>query len=203
MDAGLKEISEDLKRVQSIIVELMENYPAAQKEAIRLEMVAASEHLSSNAFNHENPFENQSLQESLSISSETMHIFYESAYEFHQRSELEKARSLFRFLIFLNPNRVDYWMGLGLCFFMEGRIQDARGTFEIARALDPSNPESYFFLARCLFMLGSYEEALKISYDAENFSKKKANAPCLQATLELQRHIKEMMNRAAIKGDQK
>ena len=194
MDKGLKEITEDLQAVTPIIQEVMENYPAAKKEAIRQEMAQASEHLATTPFENSDAFNKQSLQEALSISPETMHLFYVSAYSYYEKQEYNKARSLFRFLTMLNPHHVDYWMGLGICFFVEGRIEDAHGTFEIARALDPTNPETYFFIAKSLFMLGKYNEALKVTEDAENISKRASNAACLQSTLALVSQIRSVMN---------
>lgn len=188
-----EDIAEDLQGIHKAILELKPLFPADKKEAMAKELQRASAHLSSpdflEQFKADKIFDGHSLQELLELSKETLSWLYHSAYTFYEKGEFEKARSLFRLLSILNPNRSDYFMGLGMCYFIRDKIPQAREHFEIARALDSENPESYYFIARCLFMEGNLKEALKVCQDCKLFSKKSANSSCLEASVFLQNQI--------------
>lgn len=198
-EAILAEISEDLDLIGPMLKDWLKTLPPAQKELLQKEFYNASHLFAAEdlfkKFKDKNILNNEPLQTSLGLKEETMQLIYSQAYEEHRKGADRKARALFRFLSFLNPKQVDYWMGLGTCFFIEGRIVEALGIFEIARAVDEENPEPYFFIARCHHILGDVDKALLVCRDAVNLSEAAVNAPCYHASRELEKQLQNQLKK--------
>lgn len=193
----MAEITEDLNLIGPLLHNWLHSLPQKQQDILKKEFYNAS-HLYKTEELYEkikdkNFLKSEPLQATLGLKEETMQQMYTIAYNLHQARDEQKARALFRFLSFLNPHNVDYWMGLGTCLFIEGRIVEAQSVFEIARVINPENPEPYFFIARCNHMLGNLDNALRVCRDAILFSEAAVNAPCYHASLELEKQLQKQI----------
>lgn len=105
--------------------------------------------------------EGKSAQEILGVSTETTARFYEAAYRLFEGKRYSEAADAFLFLVTLNPQNHDYWLGLGMSTQMKGNYEEAIDAYEMSAVCEMDNPVSYFYLAKCLFAIHDRESALQ------------------------------------------
>jgi tetratricopeptide (TPR) repeat protein len=98
------------------------------------------------------------------------------AYAFYLQSvdEIEKAQSLFREIVALNPQYTIAYFNMGLLYLDQKKYQEAIKQFTLALATDPVHSESYFFRGISEELLGNktaamadYQQALLIDPEFE------------------------------------
>lgn len=114
-------------------------------------------------------------QELLQLSNEQMAKFYDAAYKLFQRHAFSEAGNAYLFLVALNSNNHDYWVGLGMSTQMQGDFEGAIDAYEMAATCELDNPVPYFYLAKCLFAIHDRENALEaielaLEYSADRTS---------------------------------
>ena len=103
----------------------------------------------------------QTGQDILEFSEEVMSQFYKSAYELFENKDYEESCDAFLFLILLNPNKYEYWLGFGMGTQMCHHYEAAIDAYEMAALIDIASPVPYFYLAKCLFAIHDRESALQ------------------------------------------
>ena len=112
--------------------------------------------------------------------------FYRAAYQLFQEKRYQDAANAFLFLVTLNPENHDYWLGFGMTTQLNGDFEAAIDAYEMAAICEVENPVPYFFLAKCLFAIHDRESALQALEMAIEFSEgseeyKALNAQALSA----------------------
>lgn len=115
----------------------------------------------------------KSVQEILGFSAEAMEAFYHVALKLIENQRYKDSIDAFSFLSTLNPERGDYWMGLGIAAQLSQDFDTAINAYELAAYCDMENPAPYFYLAKCLFAIHDRKSALDaillaIDYCGEN-----------------------------------
>ena len=117
----------------------------------------------------------QPPQALLHLSNEEMAQFYQAAYSLFQRHAFKEAADAYLFLVALNDQNHDYWVGLGMATQMLGNYEGAIDAYELAATCELDNPVPYFYLAKCLFAIHDRENALEaielaLEYSADRTS---------------------------------
>ncbi|MFI0434500.1 MAG: SycD/LcrH family type III secretion system chaperone [Parachlamydiaceae bacterium] len=99
-------------------------------------------------------------QEILRVPDRVMAQFYKAAYELFEEKRYQDASHAFLFLVTLNPDHHEYWLGLGMATQLNQDYESAIDAYEIAALCDISSPVPYFYLAKCLFAIHDRESAL-------------------------------------------
>lgn len=102
-----------------------------------------------------------SVQEMLGFSEDAMEKFYTVASSFIENKHYADGANAFLFLVVLNPNHYDYWLGLGLATQHCGEYEGAINAYEMAAICNIENPLPYFYLAKCLFAMHDRMSALQ------------------------------------------
>lgn len=105
--------------------------------------------------------EGKTAQEAIGFSNETMAKFYKAAYNLFEKKLYVDAANAFLFLVTLNPNNYEYWLGLGMNTQMCHEYESAIDAYEMAAICDIESPVPYFYLAKCLFAIHDRESALQ------------------------------------------
>lgn len=105
--------------------------------------------------------EGKTAQEILGFSDKSMAKFYKAAYKIFEHRRYEDAANAFLFLVTLNPQNHDYWLGLGMATQMTGDYEAAIDAYEMAAITDTESPVPYLYLAKCLFAMHDRESALQ------------------------------------------
>lgn len=100
-------------------------------------------------------------QEILGFKDETMAKFYRAAYRLFEHKKYIDAANAFLFLVTLNAQNHDYWLGLGMSAQLCGDYESAIDAYEMAAVTDVESPVPYFYLAKCLFAIHDRESALQ------------------------------------------
>lgn len=100
-------------------------------------------------------------QEILGFKDETMAKFYREAYRLFEHKRYIDAANAFLFLVTLNTNIHDYWLGLGMSAQLCADYESAIDAYEMAAVTDVESPVPYFYLAKCLFAIHDRESALQ------------------------------------------
>lgn len=103
----------------------------------------------------------QTPQDILGLTTQQMARFYGAAYNLFQKHQFEEASNAYVFLIALNSNNHDYWVGLGMSRQMLSDYEGAIDAYELAATCELDNPVPYFYLAKCLFAIHDRENALE------------------------------------------
>lgn len=103
----------------------------------------------------------RSAQEILEFEDHSMAKFYAAACLLFDHGKYEDAANAFLFLITLNPQNFDYWLGLGMSAQMDEKIDEAVDAYEMAAYLQLDSPAPYFYLAKCYFAMHDRESALE------------------------------------------
>lgn len=129
-------------------------------------------------------------QEILGFPDKTMAKFYRAAYKLFEHKRFSDAANAFLFLVTLNSQNHDYWLGLGMATQMNGDYESAIDAYEMAAATDISSPVPYFYLAKCLFAmhdrtsaLQALELALECAGDSDEYSELKQQALAAKSLL--------------------
>ena len=115
----------------------------------------------------------KSLQDIIDLSDEAMGEFYKAAYKLFENRHFVNAADAFLFLVTINPNIPEYWIGLGMATQMCGDYETAVDAYEMAAMYEIENPVPYFYLAKCLFELHERDSTLQaldlaIEYAGDN-----------------------------------
>lgn len=86
---------------------------------------------------------------------------YIGAKELFDHQKYLDAADAFLFLVTLNPQNDQYWMGLGTALQMCGEVDGALQAYEMASFLQTNDPTPYFYLAKCLLDLNDREATLQ------------------------------------------
>lgn len=88
---------------------------------------------------------------------------YAYAYQFYANGHFEEARSLFSLLTVMQPDQLNYWMGLGACLQMQKKYEKALEAYAAAALIDVDslNPLPHFYAAECLLSLKDVTRALQ------------------------------------------
>ncbi len=109
-------------------------------------------------------------------SDDSIKAVYELAVELKERRELDKAASIFVFLIYLDPQVAWFWEGLGQCWQEGNQWEAARFAFGTAVNCDPTDPEHYRSLCNCLLEMGERSKAQAVlEYGLEMLRKEPRN----------------------------
>lgn len=103
----------------------------------------------------------KTAQEIMGFSDDTMAKFYRAAYHLFENRHYTDAANAFLFLVTLNPQNHDYWLGLGMATQLYGDYEAAIDAYEMAAITDVESPVPYFYLAKCLFAIHDRESALQ------------------------------------------
>lgn len=85
----------------------------------------------------------------LGLEPEQLEAVYGMAYRFYQGGEYEKAATIFKVLMMIDPEEVKYYEGLAASLLMQERTTDAIGVYLAASVIDPENPKLPFYRAQC------------------------------------------------------
>lgn len=113
-------------------------------------------------------------QEILGFKEETMAKFYRAAYRLFEHKKYVDAANAFLFLVTLNSQNHDYWLGLGMSTQLCGEYEAAIDAYEMAAVTDVDSPVPYFYLAKCLFAIHDRESALQALDLALEYAEDKA-----------------------------
>lgn len=105
--------------------------------------------------------EGKTIQQELEFSDETIAKFYSAAYHMLENKKYQDASNAFFFLITLNPDSYDDWMGLGISTQLCGHYEEAVDAYEMGAIIKPENPIPYFYLAKCFFAMHEKNHALQ------------------------------------------
>jgi type III secretion system low calcium response chaperone LcrH/SycD len=100
------------------------------------------------------------VQEAVGFSEEAMAKFYAAAHGLFVAKHYADAADAFLFLVGLNPNKSDYWIGLGMGSQMNRDFYGAIDCYETAAMCELDYPVPYLYLGKCLFALHERETAL-------------------------------------------
>lgn len=92
-------------------------------------------------------------QEILELNDEEMAELYGKANALFHAKKYDEARNAFFFLVTLNPDNYEFWLGLGMATQMEKDFEAAIDAYEVAAIRELDNPVPYFYLAKCLFAI--------------------------------------------------
>lgn len=129
----------------------------------------------------------KNAQEIMGFSDKIMAKFYRAAYQLFQEKRYADAANAFLFLVTLNPENHDFWLGFGMCTQMTGDFEAAIDAYEMAAICEVENPVPYFFLAKCLFAVHDRESSIQALEMAIEFSEEK------EEFAELNRQAKEAL----------
>lgn len=132
--------------------------------------------------------EGKNGQQIIGFSQEVMSQFYGVTYHLFENSRYAEAADAFLFLVTLNPQRHDYWLGLGMSTQRLGNFEAAIDAYEMAAICELENPVPYFYLAKCLFAMHDRENALHalelaIEYSGETLAYTELKQKALAAKL--------------------
>lgn len=91
---------------------------------------------------------------------DSIKAIYELAVDLLERRQIDKAASIFVFLIYLDPQVSWFWEGLGHCWQAGNQWEAARFAFGTAVNCDPTNPELYRSLCNCLIEMHEHDKAV-------------------------------------------
>lgn len=103
----------------------------------------------------------KSIQEILGFNSAVLNRFYKGAYALFQERSYGDASDAFLFLVTVNPEQYDYWIGLGSSIQRCGNYEAAIDAYEMAAVCQIDCPVPYFHLAKCLFAMHDRKNALQ------------------------------------------
>ena len=122
-------------------------------------------------------------QEILSFSDITMAKFYRSALSLFDSKKYLESQNAFLFLVSLNGDNYDYWLGYGMSTQLSGDFEGAIDAYEMAAMLEIESPVPYFYLAKCLFAIHDRESsvqalemAIEYATDKDEYSELKTQA---------------------------
>lgn len=125
----------------------------------------------------------KTAQEILKLSDDEMDEYYNAACLFFEKEKYADAAKTYHFLVALNPQIHEYWLGLAMSTQMCGDYEGALEAYEMAALNEMDSPIPYFYLAKCLFALHDSENALvaldlalEIAGDQEEFEDLKREA---------------------------
>ena len=134
--------------------------------------------------------EGVTFQELMGYSDETMEQFYQAAYNLYQKQRFPAAAEAFTFLTTLNPERHNYWLGLGMS---EQRLEEYHGAllaYAMAMMSDVNSPLPHFLSANCYRALldnsnalASLEQAIKRAGEQEEHHQLREQALSLKQKL--------------------
>jgi tetratricopeptide (TPR) repeat protein len=163
---ALTEIVEDLQKAGEYLQGWFQQLAAETREQLKKEFGRASSIFESEWFQNqlkislENPVEKGSpLQKLLKLSDNTLKIVYEAGIHLQKEEDFLTARSVFRFLAFINPTVADFWICLGFCFCNLRNYQGASHSFNLAKEISPEEPDSFYFSAVNCTLQHQYEQA--------------------------------------------
>lgn len=91
----------------------------------------------------------ETLQQAFGVTSYEMEGIYHEAYEYYESGRYEDALISFRWLVLLNPFKVDYWMGMGANQQLLTHYEKALHHYAIATLLDSENPLPHYYAYAC------------------------------------------------------
>jgi type III secretion system low calcium response chaperone LcrH/SycD len=100
-------------------------------------------------------------QEVLEMSDLEMLELYVGAKALFDHQKYLDSANAFLFLVTLNPQNHQYWMGLGTGLQMCGEVDGALQAYEMASLLQINDPTPYFYLAKCLLEMKDREATLQ------------------------------------------
>lgn len=130
-------------------------------------------------------------KDALNFSKKDMVEIYSFAYSQFSGGKYREAAELFKMLMMLDPQEVDFVTGLGVCYHRLKNYPDALKAYMLSSILAPDDPVPLFYAYDCcknLNELGSagmlLSKLIKLAGTQPKYAKLKANAEVLLAGLE-------------------
>lgn len=101
-----------------------------------------------------------SVQHVVGFSQGVMADFYQAALNLFTAGHYEDAADAFLFLVGMNLDNLDFWLGFGMASQMNREFETAIDAYEVAAITELDNPVPYFYLAKCFFALHERDSAL-------------------------------------------
>jgi len=86
---------------------------------------------------------------------------YGAAYGLFKDERFQEAADAFFFLVAMNPNHPEFWLGLGMALQKLGDYEQAVDAYEVSATCKLDNPVPYFYLAKCFFAIHERDSALE------------------------------------------
>lgn len=103
----------------------------------------------------------ETMQAHCSLSVYEMEQIYAQGYHHYQNNLLDEAENAFRLLVWLNPYKSKYWMGLAATLQMVAKYEEALHAYAVCTLLDEKNPYPHYHALNCYLALDDREEAKK------------------------------------------
>ncbi|WP_163850640.1 tetratricopeptide repeat protein [Pseudooceanicola aestuarii] len=100
-----------------------------------------------------------SLRAALGLPEESVDALYAQAFARFNAGDARGARQVFQALCLLAPERVDHWLGFGICLVMDGEETGAALAFDAAVDLAPDAPAPRYHRAELLCRARRWAEA--------------------------------------------
>ena len=95
------------------------------------------------------------LRETKGMTDDEMEAIYALAFNFYQTGNLEKAETLFRFLVMFDHLNVKYWLGMGAVHQVKKDYKKAIEAYAlVVTALEFNNVKASYYAAECHLALG-------------------------------------------------
>ena len=88
--------------------------------------------------------ETGSMKEALGVGDNLVEAVYSKAHQQFSVGKIEQAEQLFRVLSSIAGDKIDHWLGLGICLRARGDHKNAMNAFDAAIKLDPESPVPHF-----------------------------------------------------------
>jgi type III secretion system low calcium response chaperone LcrH/SycD len=97
----------------------------------------------------------------LDIDDDMVGHLYRCAHDLFKQHRFEEALYAFLFIVFLDKQHYECWLGLGMSLQLNHLYEAAIDAYEMAAICEIENPVPYFYLAKCLFAIHDHDTALE------------------------------------------
>lgn len=109
----------------------------------------------------------ETFQERFNVPDDLLDCFQKIANHLFEKGKVEDAQSIYSILVFINPKRVNYYIGLGHCFVALGQDRAAAGVYLGGVMADTGNPIPYLLAANSCIDCKEVSTAKEIIETAE------------------------------------
>ncbi len=100
-----------------------------------------------------------SFKAALNVNDAAVEALYARAYQHFLIGHYGRAEEIFLCLCALEPLRIDFWLGLGVCYRTRGEDVEALRVFERAAEIAPEHPIPHFHLFEVFMRCEDWERA--------------------------------------------
>lgn len=104
----------------------------------------------------------ESLQAAMGLPDAAIDMLYAQAFARFNSGKSVEAENLFRALCLLRGDRVDHWLGHGICLRMNQRLDEAATAFTIANQLRPDLAAPLFHMLELMVHTGELQKAKQL-----------------------------------------